>query len=240
MRVVGATPFSEPSLGVGNRQLGVGVEHQRGGALLPVMLIMFLFSAIAFGASIVVRTEVTVSARHRRATEALYAADAGLAIALGELREIPAWTPVLNGTVTSAFSRGGFQGTAAVPGGGTVTLCCGAGSAADRAVNEGRLSTVPARRALEWQPFLWSPMDSLVDNSTPSGFFIVVFVADDEDDADDADPRKDVNGIVMVRAEALEGGGVHRTVEALVARRDPSAEAGPRPAVGILRWREIR
>ena len=208
--------------------------------MLPVMLIMFLFSAIAFGASIVVRTEITVSARYRRATEALYAADAGLAVTLAELRQLPGWTPVLNGTVPSAFSRGAFEGSGRIPGAGTVALCCGPGSAAARVVNESRLSVVPARRILEWQPFLWSPLDQITGDSTPTGFFIVVFVADDEDDGNDADPRKDTNGVVMVRAEALEPDGAHRTVEALVARRDPGPTVGPQPAIGILRWREIR
>lgn len=214
--------------------------RERGSALLPVMLLMFLFSAIAFGTSIVVRTETMVSARFRRATEALYAAEAGLAAAISELREQPSWTPVLDGTVTSLFSVGSFQGSARVPGGGSVMLCCGAGSVADRVANESRLSAVPARRVLEWQPFLWSPLDTLAGDATPSGFLIVVFVADDEEDDGDVDPRRDVNGIVTVRAEAVESGDVHRTVEALVRRRDPSPEAGPRPNVAILRWREIR
>ena len=215
-------------------------SRERGSALLPVMLVMFLFSAIAFGASIVVRTETIVSARFRRASEALYAADAGLAAALSELREHPSWTPILDGTAASMFSIGPFQGSASVPGGGTITLCCSAGSVADHVANESRLSAVPARRLLEWQPFLWSPLDALAGNPTPSGFMIVVFVADDDEDDGDVDPRRDVNGIVTVRAEAVEPGGVRRAVEALVRRRDPSPEAGPRPSVAILRWREIR
>jgi len=227
-------------LGVGRWALGVDADGQQGGALLPVLLIMLLFSAIAVGASIVVRTEVSVSARYRRASEALYAADAGLSVALSNLRDLPSWTPALDGTASSPLSQGLFQGSRAVPGGGAVLLCCGPGSVSDRIASDSRLSPVPARRALVWQPYLWSSLDAITGGAQPSGLFVAVFVADDEQDDGDGDPRRDVNGVVTVRAEAVEPNGVHRTVEALIRRRDPGPAAGPRPAIGMLRWREIR
>jgi hypothetical protein len=217
--------------------MSIDGRHQHGGALLPVMLIMFLFSAIALGTSMVVRTETIVSARFRRAAEALYAADAGIAVALTELRPLPVWTPVLNGGIASAFSQGAFQGTLTVPGGGTILLCCGPGSVSDRVLMESRLSAIPARRAVEWQPFLWSPLDPIVRTAMPSRFVLVVFVADDDDG--DGDRRSDANGVVILRSQAVEADGTQRAVEALVARREPDSESGS-PAVAVLRWQEIR
>ena len=57
-------------------QMHLRPQGQAGSALLPVMLLMFLFSAIAIGMVVVVRVETTVAARFVQATQALHAADA--------------------------------------------------------------------------------------------------------------------------------------------------------------------
>jgi hypothetical protein len=226
-------------------------EPEGGSALLPVMLMMFLFSAIALGASVVIRVEISVADRFRQSAEALYAADAGLAGVLAELRTLPGWTPVLDGSRRSGLSQGIFSGSKAVPGGGVVLICCGPQSAADRLASDTRLSPLPARRSVQWRPFLWTTLDALAPSEPPSRFFIVVWVADDEADGD-GDGSTDENGIVIVRSEALEPNGLRRIVEAYVARppenaseqeraaEEPEAGTAVRPAVDILRWREVR
>ncbi|MGH9372440.1 MAG: hypothetical protein ACRD15_12990 [Vicinamibacterales bacterium] len=209
---------------------------------------MFVFAAIAVAAAVVVRVEILVAAHYRRSVEALFAADAAVDAVVAELRALPDWTPVVGGALRSAQSQGAFQGSMAVPGGGAVLVCCGPGSAAGRLSTDTQLSPLPARRALQWRPFLWAPFDALAPRFPPSRLFVVVWVGNDEDDRDGGEST-DTNRTVIVRSEALEAGGNRRIVEALVGRQpaDGGLYSGGSASkeessmrVGILRWREVR
>ena len=212
---------------------------ESGSALLPVMLLMFLFSAIAIGMVVVVRMETFVAVRFVQATQALHAADAGVALALSELRTMGDWTPVLAGAVQSARSDGVFGGRRDLPGGGLIALCCGSSSVAGRLTAESAVSGATARQGLPWRPFLWSPLPALLPAWPSGSLYLVVFVQDDEDE-DDGDGAADVNGRVVVRAEAIQPDGLRRVVEALVEREPPDPLRGLAPAVRLLRWREVR
>jgi hypothetical protein len=207
-------------------------------ALLIVLTLTFLFSALAIGTTTVVSVEADVSARYRDGVEALYVADGALGLVLAELRPLPDWTPALQGAVHSEASRGSFMGSATL-GGGTVFLCCGGRSVAERLSQEAAASPVPGRRGLPWQPYLWAPWDALVPRASPGRFFIVILLQDDEEDGD-GDSGRDSNGIVVVRSEAIRADGLRRTVEALVAREPGDPDHGIPAAVRVLRWREVR
>jgi hypothetical protein len=222
------------------RARGEGGAGEGGTAILPVLLLMFLFSAIALGVTLVVRVETGIADRFRQNAEAMYAADAALSAAAAELRGMDSWSPLLAGSQQSALSEGAFSGAKAVPGGSVVSVCCGPGSAADRLVSETLLSPLPSRRTILWQPFLWSTFQGLVPDSLPSRLYVVVWVANDEDEGG----TTDVNETVTVRAEAIDPGGLRRAVEGLIARlpvAQPGTSATPQPpAVAFLRWREVR
>jgi hypothetical protein len=224
---------------MGRDRRGLLRHDQAGGALLAVMLLMFLFSAIAIAMVVVVRIETTVATRFVEATEALYGADAALAVAVAELRPMADWTPVLAGAAQSVLSDGAFAGRKSVPRGGSVAICCGPGSVAGRLARESPLSGAVARRALPWRPFLWSPLATLLPASAPTSLYVAVFVQDDEDE-DDGDGGADVNGRVVVRAEAVQPDGLRRSVEALIARWPGDPLRGLAPAVRLLRWQEVR
>jgi hypothetical protein len=213
--------------------------NDTGSALLPVMLLMFLFSAIAIGMVVVVRVETTVATRFAQGTQALYAAEAALGVALSELRPMSGWTPVLAGTAQSAQVDGPFAGRKSLPGGGSVVVCCGPSSISGRLARESALAAAIARRALPWRPFLWSPLALLLPGSAPSPLYVVVFVEDDEEE-DDGDGSADVNGRIFVRAEAVQPDGLRRSVEALVARESGDPLRGLAPALRLLRWQEVR
>ena len=225
----------------------VAARLEAGSALLPVLLLMFLFTAIALGAAAVVRIEVIVAERYRQSAEAMHAADGAIDVAVSELRNIAEWTPVLNGARRSVHSQGGFGGLRTVPGGGSISLCCAADSVSGRLAAETALSASPARRLVAWQPFLWATFDSLVPRNPPSRLFVVVFVGEDEEEVG-LDGNRDANETVLVRAEAVDPGGIRRVIEALVARRPVEVVApeapvpGPllRPVIGVLRWQEAR
>ena len=207
-------------------------------AVLIVLMLTFLFSALAIATTTVAGVEAAVSGRYRDGIEALYAADGALALVLAELRAFPDWSPILQDRLHSARSQGLFRGSVTL-GGGTVFLCCGGRSVAERLAREAAAAPVPARRLLVWHPYLWSNWDALVPGSPPGRSFAIVLLRDDEDDGD-GDEGTDRNGAVMVRSEAIRPDGLRRSVEALVVREPGDLDHGIPAAVRLLRWREVR
>jgi hypothetical protein len=219
----------------------------RGFAILPVLLVMLLVSAIAITAAAVVHVEVLIAGQHRRAAEALAAAEAGVELAVADLRPVADWSAFVSGAARSARSAGAFGGMRRVAG-GEILLCCGRGSLAERLESDMALSPLPARRALRWRPYLWTSLQAVAARVPPSPVFLVVWTANDEADAAGGD-LVDTNDAILVRAEAVEPGGPRRIVEALVGRHPPAAglyagsaapEAERRRRVAVLRWREVR
>jgi len=203
-----------------------------------VLTLTFLFSAIVIGATTVVTIETTVTGRYKDGIEALYVAEAGVAVVLAELRTLPDWTPVLGGALSSSASQGMFSGSPSVAG-GTVFLCCGARSVFARLANESASSAVPARRTLAWHPYLWSSWNALAGQPGAGQFFLIVLIQDDEQDGD-RDQGTDLNGVVVVRSEAVRPDGLRRSVEALVAREAGDPGHGIPASVRVLRWGEVR
>jgi hypothetical protein len=209
-----------------------------GAALLIVLTLTFLFSALTIGIATVVGVETTITSRYGDGIEALYIADGGLAVVLAELRTLPDWSPILQGTLHSSVSQGSFTSSASVVG-GTVFLCCGGRSVFERLARESAAGAVPARRNLTWRPYLWSPWNALAGQPGPGRVFVLSLVQDDEDDGD-ADGATDLNGVVVVRSEAVRPDGLRRAVEALVEREPGDPDHGIPAAVRVLRWREVR
>jgi hypothetical protein len=97
---------------------------------------------------------------------------------------------------------------------------------------------------------LSTTFDSLVPLDPPSGLYVLVFLAEAADEAAAAEEA------VLVRAEAIDPGGLRRTVESLIALRpaaDPELEVtaasrsvqseempGTVPVFRVLTWREVR
>jgi hypothetical protein len=223
-------------------------EHHNGTAVLTVLLLLTLLSAIAIGVATVVRVETLIAGQHRHSVEALAAAEAGIEVVIAELRILGEWTSVVAGVRQSPLSQGRFEGRKPVPGAGQVLLCCGSDSAADRLSTATQLSPLPARRALQWRPYLWTTFEALAPRDPPSRLFVVAWVANDEDDRAGA-MTADTNDVVLIRSEAIEPGGPRRIVEALVARPpsdsglysgDALTEEQRRMRMSIVSWREIR
>jgi hypothetical protein len=229
--------------GLGASRLHAADTRQRGTVLLIVMLLLFLVSAIVFAASTVVRVEVLVAERFRASTQAKYAAESGLALAVSELRKEGDWAAAVSGARASPLAAGAFGGRKAVRGGGSVTVCCGADSVAGRLAAETSASPRPARRAVVWRPFLWLPFDDVAGEPSSTRIYLTVFVGEDEEDAGGGGIEQ--NGRILVRSEATDPAGMRGSVEALVARWPEPGSAGHEPGappagVAILTWREMR
>jgi hypothetical protein len=218
------------------------VSSERGAILVQVLMLMTLVTAIAAGLAMIARVESMVSAHFRQRREAAAAAAAAVEVALQELRVVPDWTAVLDGSRPARFAAGSAGETRQLPG-GPVTVCCGSGSLTDRL----RIAT-----GLPWTPFGWSTLAGLTGAGPDGTPFVVVWVADDEADGD-GDPLTDGNATVRVFAQAIGPSGGRRAIEATI-ERGPAGAGGvyspnpveppvtpgvaPTPFPRVLVWRE--
>jgi hypothetical protein len=181
-----------------------------------------------------------IAANFRQGREALYTAEGALARAVRDLAGLPEWSAVLSGSVTSSFTDGVATAARTLPGGDTITLCCGPPSLTE----EVQTRAVGGRRWGDdtplWQIFAWGPVSRwMTAVRVDSPFYVVVWVADDPDDGD-GNPTVDSNGILGLYAQSLGPRGARRAVDALI-RRPPGADGEPPPPrVRILSWREGR
>lgn len=204
---------------------------ERGVALLHVVLLMTLVTAVAAGAAMLARTEVLVSRYHRDEREAAYAAQAMLAAALHDLDRGPQWNDVLAGLRVAAFADGSLTAPRQIPGGGTVLICCGPGTLTGR---------LQAETGLAWRPFGWQSLSGLLDLQGAARYYLIAWVVDDPADGD-GDPLADSNDSIFVRAEAVTSLGVRKAVESIVERARPDPLNGETaPGLRIVAWREPR
>jgi hypothetical protein len=198
------------------RQTRLG--NERGIALVVALMAMLLLTALAAAVVMVSSTEVKIAGNYNNAQETLYAADAAVERVLQDLLLIPRWNDILSGAVTSTLIDGSSSTPKAVPGGGTITLCCGASSVT------GQLQAVTATQNQwgannpQWKLFAHAPLaDLLPDVTIDSTSYVAVWIADDPAEVD-GDPTADVNGTLTLHAEAFGPTGTHKVIEVTVAR----------------------
>lgn len=204
---------------------------ETGIALLHVVLLMTMLTAVTGGAAMLARIEVFVSRHHRTEREAAYAAQAMLAVAFQDLDRVAQWTDVLSGSQFATFADGAVGTPRQIPGGGTVRVCCGAGTLTER---------VQAESGLGWRPYGWQSLGGLLGLPDAARYYVVAWIVDDGDDGD-GDPAIDNNGRILVRAEAVTPLGVRKALEAIVQRAPPDAVSGVySPGLQMLTWRDMR
>ena len=206
-------------------------ERERGVALLHVVLFLAMVTAAAGGAAAMARIEVYVSQFQRGERDAAYAAHAMIAATLQELDRAANWDSVLAGGARAAFADGPSTVPRQIPGGGTVSVCCGAGSMTARA---------RAANGVMWEPYGWQSLAALLTVSDATRQYVVSWVADDPGD-NDGNTVADSNDRIAVRAEAGSPLGTRKAYELLVERaaQDPASGARP-PGLRILSWHEVR
>jgi hypothetical protein len=218
-------------------------DDERGVALIVVLMATLLLGAVGAALVMVTSADVLIAANTGAANEVLYAAEAGFERTLGELRDTPELTSILNGSVTSAFLDGAPGGQRTMADGSRIDLgqilslaTCDkptACSASD--INVPRDNRPWGALNPRWRLLSYGPLDP-----APSGIrsglpvYVVSMVADDPSDTD-GDPTSDGTrtgvdpnpgaGVVLVRAEAFGRRGAHRILEGAVVRRDLQALA---------------
>ena len=222
-----------------------GADHEVGSALVVVLLGMTLLLALTAAAVLLASSDMLAASRQRDARVALSAAEAALERAASDLVDIPDWSLILSGAVTSSrvdgpasVSRVPFGGRTLTPDQVANLATCGTTTGA---CSTAACAAVTAERPWgannpRWRPFAYGPFD-------PAAPYVVVLVGDDPSE-NDGDPERDGvapgnpgAGIILLRAEAFGPSDTRRVVEAAIARVTvASGVALPR----FLSWNEVR
>lgn len=204
------------------------VAAERGVAVIQVLLLLTVLAAASTGMAMLTTLESSISRHHRMDREAAYAAEAMLALALQELETLADWDAVVAGATVAGFADGPATVPRAIPGAGTVLVCCAAGSLSARLERD---------TGTPWRPFAWGSLAGLLGLSEAGGYYLVAWVADDRDDGD-GDVAADSNNRILVRSEAVTPLGARKAIEAAVER--PGGAAPGVRGLRVLTWRERR
>jgi hypothetical protein len=135
-----------------------------------------------------------------------------------DLLLIPRWNDILSGTAQSGFVDGNMTATKTLPGGGTMTLCCGTNTATAQLLAETDTLNLWGANNPQWKLFAWGPLtDMLPNDQIDSPMYVAVWVADDPAETD-GNPSADVNGTLTLHAEAVGPSGTRKVIEVTVAR----------------------
>lgn len=227
---------------------------QRGIALILVILVTSFLSAIGLGLALMVVMDRLATGNLRGSIAMLYAADAAIELATGDLAQIADWNLVLSGAARSPFADGDPSGSRAIPGGGAIDLTtetnqlnCGRDSdctAAEIASNT-RERPWGANNA-RWRLFAYGPVGNIVQFARPAPCYLAVWLADDpregdQDPLSDAGPAAPGHGVLRVRAAAYGPRGTRRAIEAEVVRACLAGEGAECPTgIRVQSWRELR
>ncbi len=221
------------------------LKSDRGMAIVFVMLLMLLLSALGVALALTTSSERQVSASYGMGAETFYAADAGFERALLDLSMTPDWNAVLGGGMSTFVDASGRR---VMPNGSVLNL-----SQATDAVNCGRspcsLADMQATTATRpwgannpiWRVYAYGPLAELSPSGAiDSNVYVVVWVGDDPLETDgqpmiDGDTTTGPNpgaGLLAVLVHAYGPLNTRRVIEATL-RRD-----GAR--IRVLSWREVR
>src|SRR3954468_17943892 len=128
-------------------------------ALMAILLVMALGSALVLAASI----ESAIARNFRNSSEALYAAEAGVERAVGDLNAIADWNAVLSGAAPSGFADGMPAGVRTLPAGQRIDPAAVATPATGRqtslcsnaAMDAATVDRPWGANNPRWQPFAW-------------------------------------------------------------------------------------
>jgi hypothetical protein len=211
-------------------RLRTRLGDEQGTALIIALMSMMLLTALGAAVIMVTNTETMIANNHRNSQEAVYAADAVVERVVQDLLMVPRWNDVLAGTVQSSFIDGDMAAVKRMPGGGTITLCCGTNTATSQLQADTDALNLWGANNPRWRLFAWGPMaDILPDGAVDSPYYVSVWVADDPADAvpdasgnpgtvPDGNPLADANGTLTLHAEAIGPTGTRKVVEVTVAR----------------------
>ena len=223
------------------------IRTERGIALVIVLLVVVLLSALGLALSLLTSTDRSIAAGYQWSADTFYAAESGIERTLQELTTVAQWNDVLGGIATSTFADGA-PGPRVLATGLTLDLNeetdrlnCG-----HRGCSDDDLTRITTERPWGvnnpvWRLYAHQSMAALASSGPiDSTAYVAVWVADDPLETD-GEPLVDGaettgnnpgKGLVQVRAQAYGPAGSKRVIEITVRR---AAER-----IRVLSWRELR
>lgn len=231
------------------------MNGQRGIALIMVVLVTSLLSALGIGLMLAIFMDRLATGNLAASVALLHAADAGIELVAHDLAGGVNWDDALSGAVRGSFTDGTPGGVRGIPGGGAIDL-----TTATNQLNCGKptLCTPEQMNAnspdrpwgannARWQLFAFGPLEQLGELLRPAPCYLVVWIADDgrERDGNPLQDAEDVgqpgHGIVRVHAEAFGVSGSRRAIEAELARVCPGGDPyACLPGIRVQSWQELR
>lgn len=157
-------------------------------ALLAALLLTLVLSAMLAGSALVAGVERRTSAAYRVSTTLRLAAKGGIALAAHELERLE-WTPLLAGAGSDAWMQPGSPGAGLPALTGVLT-------------RETMMATAHGADTPVWRVIVHVPWARVVGHAARGD--LVVWIADDWEE-NDGEPGEDRNGLVLVRAAAVDG-----------------------------------
>ena len=196
-----------------------GVSGERGVAVLIALLFAALIGAVAAGLIALSTTETLIGASFRHGYEAAYGAEAAAERALRDLATTPDWSSVLR--APPAGTTSGFDDGRALPVGPDGRVLDLVRFTADRQRDSDARDgpSIFGANSPQWRLYAHAPADALMPAALSMPLYLVVWVADDESDAD-GDPSIDANRRILVWATAFGSAGARRSVELRIAKTD--------------------
>ena len=215
-------------------------------ALLVVLMCTTLLMALGGGLVMLTTTEARIAGHFQAGEQALYAAEAAIERVLPDLLAEQVWDRVLDGVSRSSFADGDPAGIRQLPDGTALDL--------GRAIHVERcgrpdpctaqqMDTVTENRPSgpnnpRWQLYASGWLRDLApEQQLRSRIYVVVWVGDDPLETDD-DPLRDGSSsagdgasVLLLRARAYAARGVHRAVEAVIARGSDRLR--------VVAWRQL-
>ena len=157
----------------------------------------------------------------RPPSRCLYAADAGVERAIGDLRPLATWRAVPATASGSADFNDGVT-IARAPDGAVLDLA--QLTARRQAESDALYPNTPDRPV--WRLFAHASLNRMIAGSATAPPYVIVWIGDDLDEVD-GDPATDTNDVVMIHAEAFGTRGGRRAVEATIQREEAMAAGLP-------------
>jgi hypothetical protein len=198
-----------------------------------------LIATVGAALTLVVSTESAVSGNYLVSQQGLYAAEAGIERAIGEMRLLPTWSglPAPSSTTLLADFNDG-QAMPRGPDGSTLNLA--QLTIQRQAESDAMRPTAPDRPV--WRLYAHAPFGRMVAAAGIAAPYIVVWLADDPDDLD-GDPAVDTNDVVIVHAEAFGVRAGRHAIDVTIQREEAMAAGFPgviRSDVHVIGWHEGR
>lgn len=238
---------SEPAEACSPTPVGLDTARSdRGIALVVVLLVMVLLSALGLSLTLVTSTEERVAHSYLNGSETFYAADAAFELAVQELAPLPDWSRVLDGSVTSSFVdrqvslRPWPDGVVRTSSEATALVTCGRLMCTDADMDARTRGRPWGPNNPRWRLFAYGPLRAMsASGAVDSPAYVAVWVGDDSSENDDnalvdGDESQGPNpgrGVLTLLVHAY-GTAALRKLEATVVKTATG--------VRVLSWREIR